>query len=231
MSAFKTSSFARKSAITTSLDRANNEGVFSSTTSSSSRMYTSPLTRFYATPVLSIDLIRPLLLVIVDNNIDTRLGALRLTGSEHITAGAWIKQSIPLTSLCADWRIDSPIILASVLPTTKSKLIILVDTPGRFGSLRPHPELSLVEVPEPLPPELPGPTIVVAAGVPYLVSLIERYAGTRWYRSLACVRACTLSISLIKSGYRFDHPLCTPPQLAHFRLLRVTSFLRWQSRE
>lgn len=39
-------------------------------------------------------------------------------------------------------------------------------------------ELCLVEALEPLPPELPDPT-VVATGVPCLVSLIERYAGTR----------------------------------------------------
>lgn len=271
---------------------ADDEGVFGSTASSSSRTYASPLARFCAAPVSSIDLIRPLLLVVVDDNVDARLGALRLAGSEHVTAGAWIERSIPLTGLCADWRIDSPIALASVLPTTKvgsassgwgswtscisvssdaspflllagwpelsasfdafvispcgaspsssigpslllagwSELVVLVDTPGLFGGLRPHPELSLVEVPEPLPPELPGPT-VVAAGVPCLASLIERYAGTRWCRSLACARACTLSISLMKSGHRFDHPLCAPPQLAHFRSLRVASFLRWQSRE
>ncbi|OQD94606.1 hypothetical protein PENSOL_c025G00090 [Penicillium solitum] len=98
---------------------ADDEGVFSSTASSSSRTYASPLARFCAVPVSSIDLIRPLLLVVVDDNVDARLGALRLTGSEHITAGTWIKRLIPLTGLCADWRIDSLIALTSVLPTTK----------------------------------------------------------------------------------------------------------------
>ncbi|OQE77413.1 hypothetical protein PENNAL_c0062G11268, partial [Penicillium nalgiovense] len=49
-------------------------------------------------------------------------------------------------------------------------------SPDDAGSSLAEPYL--VETPEPLPPELPDPTIV-AAGVPYLVSLIKRYAGTR----------------------------------------------------
>jgi hypothetical protein len=65
--------------------------------------------------------VRPLLLVIVDDTVDAdaRLGALRLGGSDCVPAGAWIDRSTPLVGLCADWRIDSPIALASVLPTAK----------------------------------------------------------------------------------------------------------------
>jgi hypothetical protein len=74
--------------------------------------------------------------------------------------------------------------------------------------------LSVVEILEPLPPELSSLVVVVVvvgdAGV-LPVSWIERYAGTRWCRSLACARICTLSISLMNSGHRFDHPLCAPP--------------------
>jgi hypothetical protein len=204
--------------------------------------------------VVSIDLIRPLLLVVVDDNVEARLGALRLGGSERVSAGAWLDRSSPFV----DWRIDSPIALASVLPTVKvggissgwgswTPCISVSSDVGSSPLLAGWPELgasfvafvrlcllslelSFVEVQEPLPPELPDPT-VVAAGVPCLASLIERYAGTRWCRSLACARTCTLSISLVKSGHRFDHPLCAPPQLAHFRSLKVASFLRWQSRE
>jgi hypothetical protein len=78
---------------------------------------------------------------------------------------------------------------------------------------------SVVEALEPLPPGLPFSLVVVLADIGALcpTSYIERYAGTRWYRSLTYARICTLSISLMKSGHRFDHPLCAPPQLAHFR--------------
>lgn len=69
---------------------ADDEGVLGSTASSSSRTYTSSLARFCATPVSSTDLIRPLLLVVVDDNVNARLGTLRLGGSERVTAGAVI---------------------------------------------------------------------------------------------------------------------------------------------
>jgi hypothetical protein len=65
--------------------------------------------------VVSIDLIRPLLIVVVDNNVEARLGALRLGGSERVSAGAWFDRSSPFV----DWRIDSLIALALVLPTVK----------------------------------------------------------------------------------------------------------------
>lgn len=55
------------------------------------------------------------------------------------------------------------------------ELSVLVNTLGWFYDLFPYLELSLVEVPEPLPPKLLGPTIM-AAGV--LSAAIKRYAGT-----------------------------------------------------
>lgn len=75
----------------------DNEGVLGNTASSSSSIYASSLGRF---DIVSTVLIRPLLLVeAADDNINTLLGALRLSGSERVIAGAWIDRSTPLSSL------------------------------------------------------------------------------------------------------------------------------------
>lgn len=73
---------------------------------------------------------------------------------------------------------DYSLLISLLLLAGWAKVVVLVNAPGRSSGRRPHPKLSLVEVPEPLPPKLLGPTIV-AAGVPYLVSLIKRYNSTR----------------------------------------------------
>ncbi|CAI7668804.1 unnamed protein product [Penicillium palitans] len=260
---------------------ADDDGVPGSTASLSSRTYASSLARFCVLPVLSTDLSKPLFLVVIDDDVVARLGALRLGGSERVT-GKRIDLWIPFSG-CVDWRIDSLIASASALPiapVVKPGIMVSSTTSSWASSWAPcisvspndasssllagwpelgsvggceavcmpsldlccvelscvelscaelsFEELCLVEALEPLPPELPDPT-VTAAGV--LPATIKRYAGTRWCLSLAYARACTLSISMMKSGHRFDHPLYAPPQLAHFRSLSVASFFRWQSRE
>lgn len=64
---------------------ADDDGVLGSTATSSSRMYVSSLGRFCGSPMSSTDLSKPLLLVVVDDDVDARLGALRLGGSERVT--------------------------------------------------------------------------------------------------------------------------------------------------
>ncbi|OQE11196.1 hypothetical protein PENFLA_c078G01069 [Penicillium flavigenum] len=54
-------------------------------------------------------------------------------------------------------------------------------------------ELSVIEALGPLPPGLSS--LVLVDSVLASLSTFERYAGTRWCLSLACARACTLSIS------------------------------------
>jgi hypothetical protein len=93
---------------------ADDDGVPGSTASSSSRTYASSLARFCVLPVLSTDLSKPLFLVVVDDDVVARLGALRLGGSERVT-GKRIDLWIPFGG-CVDWRIDSLIASASALP-------------------------------------------------------------------------------------------------------------------
>jgi hypothetical protein len=45
--------------------------------------------------MVSIDLIRPLLIVVVNNNVEARLGALRLGSSKRVSAGTWFDRSSP----------------------------------------------------------------------------------------------------------------------------------------
>ena len=102
---------------------ADDDGVSGIATSLSSRTYVLSLARFCALPafVSSTDLNRPLHLVVVDD-VDARLGALRLGGSERVT-GASIDLWSPFGSR-VDWRIDSPIASASVLPTAKPSIVV-----------------------------------------------------------------------------------------------------------
>lgn len=71
---------------------ADDEGVSGIATSLSLRTYVSCLARFCALPAFasSTDVSNPLLLVVVDDDVDARLGALRLGGSERVVAGAWV---------------------------------------------------------------------------------------------------------------------------------------------
>ncbi|OQD84455.1 hypothetical protein PENSOL_c124G05562 [Penicillium solitum] len=64
----------------------------------------------------------PLLLVVIDDDVDARLGALRLRGSERVT-GAWIDLWSPFGG-CVDWQIDSPIALVWVVPTAKPSIAV-----------------------------------------------------------------------------------------------------------
>ncbi|KAJ5515173.1 hypothetical protein N7463_004725 [Penicillium fimorum] len=66
---------------------ADDDGVPGSSSSSSSRTYASPLL-FCTLPVSSIELIRSLLLLTIEDDVDARLGALRLGGLKCVTAGA-----------------------------------------------------------------------------------------------------------------------------------------------
>ena len=69
---------------------ADDEGVSSIATSLSLRTYVLCLARFCALPafVSSTDVSNPLLLVVVDDDVDARLGALRPGGSKRVVFGA-----------------------------------------------------------------------------------------------------------------------------------------------
>ncbi|OQD79203.1 hypothetical protein PENSOL_c326G01913, partial [Penicillium solitum] len=104
---------------------ADDDGVSGIATSWSSRTYVLSLARFCALPAFasSTDRYRPLLLVVVDDGVDARLGALRLGGSERVIAGAWIDLWSPFGSR-VDWRIDSPIAPTWVVPTAKPSIVV-----------------------------------------------------------------------------------------------------------